>query len=156
MKAINLESLLGNAFDDEIIKEAIDYFALPKERPRIPSGNSYIGIESPTKGIDINFSPVEYIDYLDQERYPEGTLLATAIFLYRNGIDGHSQFENELPHHLTFSTTRTDASKILGNPSWSSPMLPIDRWVYGRHQMIIDFSKNEEQINILTLQLIRK
>jgi hypothetical protein len=129
-------------------------FYFPHEIPRIPRGSFYIGIESPTKGIDINFTPTEYIDYSNEERDLEGTLLVTAIFLYRGGVDGHKRFELPLPHGLTFGTTRTDAWKLLGKPSWSSPVLSIDRWAYGRYKMVLDFSKDEKQINTVTLQLI--
>jgi len=153
---INLESLLGREFDDEIIKSAIDHFNFPRKRPRISSREFYIGIESLTEGIDLNLTSVESIDFIDQDQHPEGALLVTAVFLYRSGIDNHSEFKKQLPHELAFDMTRTQVWKHLGKPSWSSPALPIDRWEYGDYQMILDFSKNEKQIDTVTLQLIGK
>lgn len=151
---IDIEGLLGLEFNNPKIQDAIEYFALPKKRPIIPKGDLNVGIESKTKGVDINFTPIENIEFLNQVDYPEGSLLVTAIFLYRDGVQDHRGFEQNLPQGLSFKDSRADVRKALGDPSWSSPMLPIDRWVFGRYKIVVDFSEDGEQIDTVTLQLI--
>jgi len=117
---------------------------LRNSKIKLKRGESDTALAAPAKGIDVVFSDPSVHD-VPQGR-PQGTLILSAIFFFSQGSQGHQQFQGELPHGLSFSMERGEVHKMLGVPEWTSPLLPIDRWVTGSYRTIAYFDEDSDII----------
>jgi hypothetical protein len=153
MNGTDLIGLLGREFGESVLQGALAELGFQTKRPRIPRGDSYVGIESRKRGVDMNFTRTEDLREPRFANLAEGSLILTAVFMYREGVEDHRGFELGLPHAIEFAFSRDDLRRALGAPVWSSPVLPIDRWEFESHLLIVDFAEDGRQIDTVTIQL---
>jgi len=130
----NLIDLLGKAQSDAGVQKLLRDCDLQNTKIRIKRGESDVAIESEKHGIALNFAEAE-----DSPSVPEGTLALVTVHAMAPGVQGHAGFPGELPHGLLFDMNRSQVTKLLGAPVWSSPVLPNHRWVFGAYRMLVCF-----------------
>lgn len=88
------------------------------------------------------------------EELPEGTLVVSTVFLFAEGVQKHRQYQGDLPHGLRFGMSRDQVRALLGEPQWTSPVLPIDRWHYDGYRLAVNFD-DSGAMTYLTVGLSR-
>jgi len=99
----------------------------------------YRGVEAKAYGIALNFSRAEDLDLPGMQDLPEGTLVVSTVFLFAERVQKHRQYQGALPHGLKFGMSRDQVRTLLGEPHWTSPMLPVDRWHYDGYRLAVNF-----------------
>lgn len=140
----NVLKLLGLPHADPVVTQLMTDVGLGGAKIKLKRGESQVAFESEASGLDFNFSdPTAVVCELPRT---EGMLVLSAVFLYAKGVQGHKQYAGTLPHDLQFEMLRKDVRKLLGDPVWSSPVMPIDRWSLGAHELTVWFTRPNETI----------
>lgn len=144
-------ALLG-AHDKEItVQKFMASLGLSGEKIKLKRGDFEVAFESEQHGIDVNFADPLGVTLVTN--VPDGALVVSAIFFYAEGVQGHKRFGGTLPHGLDFKLSRSDIKTRFGAVAWSSPVLPIDRWVFSDHELTIWFSPSTALISHVIVHL---
>lgn len=146
-----LLSNLGRSHVDPAVVSILSELGLRNSKIKLKRGESDVALDAPAKGVDVVFSDPSLHDV--PQNLPQGALILSAIFFFSEGIQGHRQFQGLLPYGLSFGMKRDEVRKMLGAPEWTSPLLPIDRWVTGSHRTIIYFADSSEVIQYVNCSL---
>lgn len=139
----DLVDLLGKALSDAGVQKLLQDCNLQNTKIRLKRGESDVAIESEKHGIALNFAEAD-----DSPDVPEGTLALVTIHAMAPGVQGHAGFTGQLPHGLAFDMTRSQVTKLLGAPVWSSPVLPNHRWLFGAYRMLVCFKDDAASATI--------
>lgn len=149
----NVLELLGLAHTDPVVTKLMTDLGLGGKKIKLKRGESQVAFESEASGLDFNFAdPATVVCAVPA---PEGALVLSAVFVYANGVQGHKQYAGALPHGLQFDLNRGGARKLLGDPVWSSPVMPIDRWSFGAHEITVWFTRPNETVGHVIAHLPR-
>jgi hypothetical protein len=135
LKAVDLVSLLGKSHADDSVKDALAELGLDAAKIKLKRGDVDMNIVSASSGVEIEFA--DPAKYRGTENLPDGALVLGAVFF--SGASGKTL--GSLPHRLGFDLTRQTAQSLLGPPSWSSPVAPIDRWSIDHKELTLRFDK---------------
>ncbi len=147
-------NLLGRPHSDPDVTATLNNIGLKSQNIRLKRGEFSSAHGAPEFGVDVVFKNADEF-YLTAE-FPESALIFSTVFFFKEGCQGHKQFLGELPSNLKFGYSRKEAHKNLGAPEWSSPVLPIDRWLWNGLKLTIDFIEDENSINIISCSLPKK
>jgi hypothetical protein len=139
--------LVGLTRQNPLVDEFMRAIELDGEKIKLKRGDSEVALEAEKYGVDVNFIESK------ARALPEGSMVISAIFLYAEGVQGHSQFDGALPCDLKFGATRPEIRKQLGTPSWSSPAMPIDRWSMKDYGVTVWFTGANESIGHVIVHL---
>lgn len=149
--ANQLLECLGKPHIDEQVKATLSAVGLGAAKIKLKRGEFDLALAAEKYGVDINFSDPS--DYELDGSMPDGALVVSTVFFFKNGVEKHAQFGGELPHKLKFEMSRKEVRALLGKPEWSSPALPNDRWKFGKYKLVVDFNESEKSIDIVSCGL---
>lgn len=87
-------------------------------------------------------------------------LMVDAIFLYADGVENFRQYQEALPGGLSFDMSRARVHELLGEPSFSGEAggegimaieFSFDRYESDPHYIRFNYTKNDEQIRLVTI-----
>lgn len=104
-------------------------------------------------GLSFVFEPENELRSSSPYPVRSGALVLANVTAYGENDQGYAEFEGELPSGLRFGASRERAHTVLGKPTWSSPIMPIDRWQRSDHRLIADFDQKTSKLATISLEL---
>lgn len=144
LSAENLIQLLGKPHTDNDVNSLILKLGIKSQHVRLTRGEYSVNFPIHGYGVELVFS--EPADFSVAEPINEGAVIFSTVFFYGDNAHGYSRFEGVLPMNLEFTFSRGEVRQIFGNPEFSSPILPIDRWTWKNLKLAIDFTEDESRI----------
>ncbi|WP_224242644.1 hypothetical protein [Hyalangium gracile] len=86
-----------------------------------------------------------------------------ALFLFSEGLAGHSAFFKGLPEGLSFSSDREAVRRAMGKPDSAREgeeipfygfSLPSDKYVYGDCAIVVEYAADLLSVSMVTLQVL--
>jgi hypothetical protein len=142
--ADELLQVLGKPHVDSTLSELLVRLGLANKKFRVKRGESDIAFDVPDHGVDLIFSDPH--GYANKSQIPEGALMLTCVFFFSEGREGHRTFPNPLPAGLSFQMSRDAVRQKFGHPEFSSPILPVDRWLWGGIKLGVTFSDDSSSV----------
>jgi len=133
-------TLLGRTSSDPAVVALLGTLGIAQPIKPPKRDQEYRGVEAKAFGIGLNFSRAEDLDLPGVQDLPEGTLVVSTVFLFAERVQKHRQYQGVLPHGLEFGMSRDQVRALLGEPHWTSPMLPVDRWHYDSYRFVVHFA----------------
>jgi hypothetical protein len=131
----SLISLLGKAHMDPSVKQALISLGMDLKKVRLKRGDVDMNMVAENYGIEIEFA--DQNKYRTNGAFPEGALVLGAIFF----SPASQSSVGSLPYGMHFDMTRSQVATLLGNPAWSSPVAPIDRWRQDARDLTVRFDR---------------
>jgi hypothetical protein len=115
------------------------------EKLTMPEDDIDARVDAPEHGLSLIFKPESEIS---------GGLIVTAVKFYSDREDGFTAFQGALPSGLSFSDTRTEVLKKLGEPRDAMPELRRDIWQWNDLQLAIKYAKAAPgQLAVITVEV---
>lgn len=149
-------SIMGKPIGDANVKNVLSSIFVNVDKDvDLASEDFRVYVERPEEGFSLIFTDEAHFLNKSGQSIGVGERYFTGMFLYSEGKDGYTEFKYPLPKNLSFANTRDEVLQKLGNPSWSRSRpdgsVVADRWDMSDHRMNLTYSKNSNQITILSL-----
>lgn len=113
--AAGLETIVGLPVDDPQVNAVLDRYACRIDWGLMAGG----GVKCVASGIGLSVST---------------GLLVSSVFLYADGVDGYSEFTDDLPMGLAWGKSRDSVQAQLGTPVRSGEITMYDAYVFDVYQ----------------------
>lgn len=151
IEANSLISALGLPHSDGRVKQLLHALGLQDKKVKLKRGDFDVAFDAPSHGVDVVFSDPSQHELPDT--FPEGALVFSCVFFFSEGSQGHKAFEAPLPFALRFAMPKAAVRDLMGLPEWTSPVLPIERWVVDGRQVAVAFSEDGQAIEYLSVSV---
>lgn len=103
-----------------------------------------------------------YLEFMEAGvalQFDSKSSILETILLYSKGLDEYSAYQGQLPDGIGFGHSRTEVRKRLGKPEQSGAaskrdqIPPWDRYNFGTYGLHVQYSDNEQSIELVTLML---
>jgi hypothetical protein len=150
--ANELIELIGKSERNENILKLLSNVGQLKPLKRPKRGESGVYVECQEKGIQILFTLAEEFSEEISKKYMEGELILDTIF-FTPTDDPNASILMSLPKGLSYSTNRSSAREMLGQPNWIGKGINNDRWHFQNIRMLVSFSADESFIETISIGL---
>jgi hypothetical protein len=147
----SLISALGLPHSDGQVKLLLQALGLQDKKVKLKRGDFDVAFDAPSHGVDVVFSDPTQHDL--PETFPEGALVFSCVFFFSEGSQGHKAFQAPLPLSLRFAMPNAAVRALLGEPEWTSPVLPIEHWMVDGKQVAVSFTDDGQAIDYISVAL---
>lgn len=145
--------LLGKPHTDNDVNSLMLSLGIKSQYIRLKRGEYSVNFPIYPYGVELVFS--DPANFLIAETLKERALIFSTVFFYGDSSHEYKPFAGLLPADLQFTFPRNKVRQILGTPEFSSPILPIDRWIWKKFRLAIDFTEDESQIASISVGISR-
>lgn len=133
MRTNELLGFLGKPVTD---KELIDYFSKNNidisTEVKLEADDYSTYLERKNDGYSLVFTDEGMFLNKPEQTFGEGALYFSGVFLYAEGKNGYSEYQEYIPYKIKFLDSRDDILKKMGEPSWKRKKkdgtIAADRW----------------------------
>lgn len=144
MDAEQFIPVLGLTDDSPAVAKLLSDLGV-KKKPRIKSDEDDVMVELTKRGLVLVFERAD-------EPKTSKIKLAEVQF-YSDKEEGYTSFAGKLPRDLTFEDTQSTARKKMGAPDESKAEFRLETWRIGRHELTVEYSKDDGRIQSVQLGL---